>query len=708
MRLPLAGALIAGALALAVPGTATAQLPPELHYELVSPLASKGFDYTRAWLFPDGDRGAIGSEVADVNGVFTVRRAAAGWEQAYRRVSSPFTSPLLAPATVAISDDLTRMVTGGVKPGSFFMTPNELALSEPGGGWKSIGGPLQLVDRTADLGRLVVQLSLNSDRAELFPDFPGPKTDVFVWEDDGSDDGALTAVGADVPRLVTCGAEAPDDAGRRQRQSGVSADARTVVLTSRAGCTDPDTFDPIARHVYLWREGEGTIDLSAPLSGPDGDATFVGHTTDLGAIFIRTALALDAADANGADDVYRYDVASGARTRLTGAVTDAGETLRTVNLSDDGQRLWFDSDDGVEATLWVKTGEQEPSAIQTAAASFGDPPFELNAFEAGSRLPTQATADGSSIVWATRAVIDGVGGGNGSDVGQLFRATADGGFDCISCADDGTPAEFVDFGDVLQTLQIARQATSDDGSWIYFQTPTALEPGDRNELTDVYAWHDGVRFLISGGDARVGATLAGVSDDGDVFFKTYARLLPWIDDDHLKVYAARHGDDLPAPRDPREGCLGDGCQGEPAPRTPAPGNPSEGFNGPGDPADSAPPFPANPSMTVARLSRAAQRKLAQGRAVTLAVASDTSGRVTATTTFKAGRRWRKSATATRTLKRAGTVRLTLRLSRAARAQLARRDALRVRVDVVHRQVAEPRRLAFVLKRPVPSRRGARA
>ena len=113
-------------------------------------------------------------------------------------------------------------------------------------------------------------------------------------------------------------------------------------------------------------------------------------------------------------------------------------------------------------------------------------------------------------------------------------------------------------------------------------------------------------------------------------------------------------------------------------------------------------------MTVARLSKAAQRKLADGRAVTLAVRSNSAGRVTATTRFKVGRRWLKAAAATRTFKRAGTVRLTLRLSRAARAQLARRGALRIRVDVVHRQVAEPRRLAFVLKRPAQTSRGAHA
>lgn len=714
MRRALTTALLTGALAAgaaAAPATAGAALPPELHYELVSPLESKGFDFTRAWLFADGDRGVIGSEVSDVNGVFTVRRTEAGWEKSYRRITSPVVTPLLAPATVAVSDDLSRIVTGGVKPGSMFMTPNELALSEPDGGWKAIGGPLHLAGGNANLDRLVVQLALGSDRSELFPDFPGDKTDVFVWADDGSADGALTAVGADVPRLVTCGGDVADDSGRRGNQSGVAPDARAAVLTSRAGCVDPDTFDPLPRHVYLWREGEATIDVSAPASGPDGDATFVGHSADLATIFIRTDLALDPADANGAADVYRYDVGSGAHTRMTGAATDAGETLRSTALSDDGGRLWFATDDGTDATLWAKTGAAAPVAVATAPLvplSFSHP-FELNAFEAGSRLPAQLTADGSTVVWATHTPIDGIGGSaTGNDVGQLWRATVDGDFDCVSCAADGSPAEFVEFGEPLMTLQLGRRAISADGRSVWFQTETALEPDDDNTLEDVYRWRDGDRSLISTGDERFGARLAGVSADGDAFFKTYAQLMPWIDDDHLKVYAARHGADLPAPRDPREGCLDDGCQGDPGPRQPDPPNPSEGFSGPGDVDDPAPRFPANPSMTIARLSRAAQRRLAGGRAVTLGVRTNSAGRVTATTTFKTGRRWVKAGAAARTFKRAGTTKLTLRLSRAARAQLARRGSLRVRVDVVHGQVAKPRRLAFVLKRQAPTRGGARA
>lgn len=713
MKRALTSLLLAGAVtgAAALPSTAAAELPQELHYELVSPLASRGFDYTRAWLFADGDRGVIGSELADVNGVFTVRRTDTAWETGYRAITSPNVTPLVASATNAVSDDLSRMVVGGVKPGSFYMTPNELALSEPDGRWKTIGGPLQYAGGNGNLDRVVVQLSHGSDRSELFPDFPTAKTDAFLWTDDGTSDGALTAIGADVSRLVTCGAEIPDGDGRRYLQHGVSPDARAVLLTSRRDCFDPDTSDPLPQHVYLWRDGQPTLDLSAPPSGPDAPTTLVGHTTDLSAVFLRSAVAFDPADTNGSADVYRYDVAAGSYTRLTGAATDAGETLRSAASSDDGGRLWFATDSGSDATLWTAARGQAPRVVKVAPGGGGvsNPPFDVNGAWHIGGLATQMTPDGDTIVWTSTAAIDGLGGPAGTgDNGQLFRATADGEFDCLTCTADGQPAEAVGNGDVLMTLQLALRTISDDGRWVYFETPTALEPDDHNDLVDVYAWHDGERSLISAGDERFGANLAGVSVDGDAFIKTFAELLPWIDDGHLKVYAVRHGADLPAPRDPREGCTDDACQGGPGPRVEQPRDPSETFTGPEDVDDPAPRFPANPSMTVAALSRAARGRLAAGRSVTVAVRTNTRGRVTATVRYKVGRRWLRADGAARTLKRAGTARLSLRLSRAARRQLARRGALRVRIDVVHGQVAKERRLAFVLKRAAPTRRGARA
>ncbi len=712
MRRALTTALLAvGALAgatAAVPGSASAATPDELRWELVSPLASRGFDWTRTRVGSSRDHVALFSFGSDVNGVYPSTRTPDGWKTGYQSLTPPTGSQFVAADVDDISDDASRVIVRAAKP--MTQVTDRLALGLPDGSWRIIGAGLTYVDRTADARRLIVKNYVQlQDPDEVYPGLPGRETGVFVWEDDGTEDGAVAAIGTDAQRIVDCGATVADGIMHGFEQTGVSEDARTVVLQS--------TFDTCGQptHVFLWRDGV-TTDLSAPDSG-DGDATYVGNATDLSAVFFRTSLALDPADANGAADVYRYDVATGTRTRLTGAATDAGETLGDAISSEDGGRLWFSTqgDDDLH-TLWVATGDAPATAISTVRnnQTFPFVPFPLVNTPDGpntTSFPAQLTPDGASLVWPTREEIGGAGGivdGDGSDPGQLFRATVDGDVDCISCFADGAPAKKPVAGPVLGGLNRGNRVISDDGRWIYFQTVSALEPDDRNDVSDVYVWHDGVRSLLTPGEEDVRAELGGVTAEGDAVVLTGATLLPWIDDDHAKVYMARIGGGLPAPRDPRELCVGDGCQGEPGARPADPPAPTEGFTGPGDEDDPAPRFPANPSMTVGSVSRAAQRKLARGRAVTLAVRSNTRGRVSATTRFKAGRRWVRAGASARTFKRAGTVRLTVRLSRAARAQLARRGALRVRIDVVHGQVAKPRRLAFVLKQQAPTRRGADA
>ncbi|MBB4663285.1 TolB family protein [Conexibacter arvalis] len=701
----LAAGALAGAAA-GLPAAAAGQPPAELRWELVSPLESRGFDWTRTRVGGSRDHVPLFSSGSDVNGVYPSTRTPDGWKVGYQSLTPPNGSQFVASDVEDLSDDASRAVVRASKPGA--QVTDRLALGLPDGSWRIIGAGLSYVDRTPDARRLIVKdYVAMQDPDEVYPGLPGRETGVFVWEDDGTDDGVATAVGTDVPRILACGATVGDGIMHGFEQTGVSEDTRTVVLQSKSGaCGQPS-------HVFLWRDGV-TTDISAPDSG-DGAATYVGSATDLSAVFFRTALALDPADANGAADVYRYDVATGTRTRLTGAATDAGETLGDAISSDDGGRLWFSTqgDDDLH-TLWVATGDAAARAISTVrnTATFPFVPFPLVNTPDGpntTAFPAQLTSDGATLVWPTRVEIDGAGGGAvGSDAGQLFRATADGDVDCISCFADGSPARQPVPGPPEGGLNRGNRVISDDGRWIYFQTTSALEPDDRNGVSDIYVWHDGVRSLLTPGEEGVSAELGGVTGAGDAIVLTDAILLPWIDDDHVKVYMARIGGGLPAPRDPREACEGDGCQGDPGPRVERPGDPTESFTGPGDEDDLAPPFPANPSMTVKRLSRAAQRKLVRGRAVTLAVRSNARGRVRATTRFKVGRRWVRSSSAARTFKRAGTVRLTVRLSRAARRQLVRRGALRIRIDVVHKQVAKPRRLAFVLKQQAPARRGANA
>jgi hypothetical protein len=725
MKRALTTALLAGALtaagAAAVPPAGSAALPEGLAYELVSNPESGGYDFNRARLMPDGDRAIVGTNWNDVNGVYPVVRTETGWQQqGRRRLAPPNGTPLVAAGTVDVSADSKRLLVSSVRDDASRpseMVIDQLAVGDADGSWRIVGSGVRYADGTPDLRRLIVQAFWGQSDDRRYPALPGRETGVFLWEDDGSDDGTVAAIGTDAPRVMTCGAAVPDEEGRRTlEQSGVSPDTRTVVMSTRKDCEDGGA--PVPSHVLRWHDGV-TTDLTEPAAGPDGPSEFIGASDDLASVFVRTEVALDAGDANDAADVYRWDAVTGEQTRLTGDATDGGGAiLQSAISSNDGSTVWFSTREDDEQSLWVVERGEAPARIAVVTPSDpGDRVFDLRGDALGSNtsgFPAQTTPDGWTLVFASKTVIDGVGGSNPgmrTDAGQIWRATAAGDLDCVSCFADGSPAASPIPGGALGGLLAGSmempRIVSDDGEWIWFQTESPLEADDANENFDVYVWNEGERSLVSSGEPGLTAELVNVSTDGHALFTTNALLLPWIEDDHIKVYAARVGGGLPAPPVPRP-CADDGCQGDPAPRDPAPHNPTEGFNGPGDEDDPAPPFPANPSMTVGRLSKAAQRKLARGRAVTVAARTNIAGRVTATTSFKRGRRWVKAGAATRTLKHAGSIRLTVRLSRAARAQLARRGSLRVRVDVVHGQVAKPRRLAFVLKRQAPTRRGARA
>lgn len=715
--------LLAAALTAAVaPAAAQAQLPDGLAYELVSNPQSGGYDFNRARLFPEGGTALVGTNLNDVNGVFPTVRTADGWQQqGRRRLAPPNGTPLVAAGVADLSADASRLVVSAVRsdaagPGE--IVPDQLAVGDADGSWRVVGSGVAYADGTPDLRRLVVQAFWGQSDDRRYPNLPGRETGVYLWQDDGNPDGDVTAIGTDAPRVTTCGAAVPDEDGQRAlEQSGVAPDARTVVLTTRAGCDDGGT--PLPPHVFRWHDGT-TTDLTVPLSGADGASTFVGASTDLDTVFVSTALALDAGDANGAADLYRWDAATGARTRLTGDVTDGGaQTLQNAVSSADGLTVWFSTHDaGGAESLWVAARDDAPRLIATATdPSSSQRVFDLRGDAGGANLsgfPVQATRDGSTLVFASRTVIDGVGGsiqGTRTTPGQIWRATAGGQLDCLSCFADGAPAVSPvaggDLGGLFGGSKQLPRIVSDDGRWVYFQTESALEEDDVNDKLDVYVWHDGVRSLLSSGEPDLNAELVGVSMRGDAMFTSNALLLPWVEDDHVKVWVARVGGGLPAPPT-RTDCDGDACQGAPAPRDPAPDSPTERLDGPADADDAARPFPPTPSLTVGALSRTARLKLARGRAVTVTARSNTSGRVTAATRFKVGRRWRTATASAHRIRAGRPLRLTVRLSRAARAQLARRGALRVRVEVAHGQVAAPRRLAFVLKRPAPTRRGARA
>ncbi len=357
---------------------------------------------------------------------------------------------------------------------------------------------------------------------------------VYRWQD-----GDVASIGDDLRSAEVCGADVADGAGLRGiDQSGVSADGETVVLTNRA-CADPVLRTPDdravdhLRHVLVWRDGE-TLDVSAPIAGADADAAYVGNAADGSAVFFTTAAQLEPDDDNEVTDLYRYDVDSGELTRPSANATAGGAAVAGAISSDDGRGAWS----AAGGTLWSWTADGG-RARGIASAPAGA--LEFKPVVTTSDQTTQISQDGRVLVWFSTARL----GGHRGSAAQILRATADGDVDCVSCRPDGSDVD-ASFGYAPSGWGAPQPRISADGAHIFFATSAALSPDDVNGVVDIYGWHDGVVSLISGGVLPRSAEMNGVSRDGAVFFKDMTPLLPWIADEHTKIYTARSGGGFPA------------------------------------------------------------------------------------------------------------------------------------------------------------------
>ncbi len=215
---------------------------------------------------------------------------------------------------------------------------------------------------------------------------------------------------------------------------------------------------------------------------------------------------------------------------------------------------------------------------------------------------------------------------------------------------------------------------SSDGKRAFFETAQSLVPTDTNGKVDVYQWAAGAVSLISTGKSAEGARFIDAgADGGDVFFTTRERLVGADVDDQVDVYDARVDGGFPEQELPPP-CVGDECQGPFAlPPSLAAGSSPAG-------ADDAQRL-ERASLSVRRFGRSAQRALAAGRRVVLLAHTSKAGRVVIRGRARVGRRTLTALRASKSARRGGPVRVSLRLSRPARLALARSGRLRVSLVV---------------------------
>jgi hypothetical protein len=250
--------------------------------------------------------------------------------------------------------------------------------------------------------------------------------------------------------------------------------------------------------------------------------------------------------------------------------------------------------------------------------------------------PAQATPDGRFLVFCGYADLTSDDTSSARQVflydaqnGTLVRVSkGEQGFNNDGNASLGPGSPDNDAGIVQQNyVQAPRggalaRTMSDDGSYVFFQSPVGLTKGALNDVPlglnvagkpeyaqNVYEYHEGHVYLISDGqDVSAGPELMsnvyliGTSESGsDVFFATADALVPQDTDSQVDFYDARIEGGFPPPPS-NTPCQGEGCLGAPSAPPPLP----SGASSSASPGDNL----LSPSETPAK-KLTAKQKLAQ-------------------------------------------------------------------------------------------------
>jgi hypothetical protein len=528
-----------------------------------------------------------------------------------------------------------------------------------------------------------------------------------LYEYAGTGNGAAArAVSVDnhgqaVPDLV-CGTE-------------VSPDARVIIFTS--GCSGgPVGF---SRQVWARVAGSASVLVSGSectrgAGDPGGacngasDATYVGRSADGSRVFFTTSQQLVDGDTDAGNDLYACDLPDGVPApvgaanpcasliAVTAAAGDA-QVENVVAVSADGSRVYFVAKGVLADNLGVN------GLGPATAVPFGPEPHNLYVWERDGGHPAgttkfvarltgatgndvegaQVTPDGRYLLFVTANQLATTGLSADNDlVKDAYR------YDAVTHAIVRVSTSVAggggnDLGSDVSLVPIASSMTA-DGSAVIFDSAEALSAADTDGVTDVYRWRDGQVSLISAG----GGNSVGITPSGrDIFFETDVPVLSVDGNPNTDVYDARVGGGFPVAQ--AVPCAGDGCHGQRSQAPPLAGPPAavpEAVGG-GE----------VPSVFSLRAISAAQRRVvaATGK-VSLVVTANAPGTITARATATIGGRSVAVGSGRRTLTAPGRATVVLTLSKKARAQLAKRGRLSVKIAVSHSKVALDRSVTLRL------------
>ncbi len=599
---------------------------------------------------------------------YLATRGAGGW-QTTALTPPTLQAPTSAKAKVsyAFSEDLSTAVlrvpfqqlTAGAPTGVY-----NLFVRQPGGGYSLVTATAPPVPPESGCGGCF--------ETEDVPVFAGASADfshvIFEANDSlvedapgGGVENLYETVGGRV-RLVGIlpdGAVPPEGAtagggiGAVARRAGeldhaISQDGSRVLFEAAADGGAPDPAQEGRTELYDRIDGSSTVEVSAPAPGAEpakcetrdglcdaGSAQFWTASEDGSVVYFTSKAALtkesntgpeEASEEDLGNDLYRYDVETGALTDLT---VDAGDAdgagvLGVVGSSDDGSYVYFVADGhlGGGATsgqpnlyVWHGTAE-EPGTVKFIATL--SPPEEeeqenMELMRGGSfqyhsdvadwtSHPTESqayvTPDGTHLAFMSVERLTGYDNEDqltGEADHEVFEYSAESGqLACASCdPDEAQPLGSAFIGAKLNERASTQfdqpRSLSDDGSRLFFSSPDPLVPGLTGGSMKVFEYEQGAAHLISGSESGGSAMFLDASASGDdVFFATREQLAPTDTDELVDVYDARVDGGLPAPPAATP-CEGSTCR-EPLASPPPLATPaSAAFAGSGNLAPRPPP-----------------------------------------------------------------------------------------------------------------------
>jgi len=351
--------------------------------------------------------------------------------------------------------------------------------------------------------------------------------------------------------------------------SGMSSDGSHVFFSTPASCEGGEKEEKVYMRDLSTKH---TTEISASQC-TRGDCNalanveFAGATPDGKVAYLTTTQQLTNADTDETRDLYRYDVASGELTLLSGAPSAVtGEVNRG--------RV-FPSEDGGSHVYFRATGEMLPGEAGAGEKLFvfdgtgmhlvGEAAFPPIFNETASGLwptPVELSADGSRALFLTQSPVlpsdtDGANDAylydaNSETVTEISQSPIGGNGPFPVSTEPPTPANDHEY-ELWNTVR-PYWAIDAAGDRVFFQTQEALLPEDINGQFDVYEWHEGKLGMISPGYQPLESTFGGISRDGQsALIATNARILPAdMDGDGRDFYDARIGGGFPEPPAPPE------------------------------------------------------------------------------------------------------------------------------------------------------------